>query len=89
MYVFSHMFINEWYLCGSILQKLIQVDASGEKGQVSGDRSGWETSEEPAPRKCIHRRNHHPHWNHLLHAGLRQVRGLGGKAEPTLTCSGL
>ena len=30
------MFINNWYLYGRILQKLMQVDASGEKSQVSG-----------------------------------------------------
>lgn len=72
VYVFAHKFLNKGYLCGGISQKLIQVDASGEMNQVSGDRSGWETSEEWVPGSGVQRRNCHQHWD------LRQARLLAG-----------
>ena len=43
MYVFVFMFTNKWDLCVRMSQKLILVDVSGEKSQVSGDRSEQET----------------------------------------------
>ena len=43
VYVFVFMFTNKWDLCVRMSQKLILVDVSGEKSQVSGDRSERET----------------------------------------------
>ena len=78
MYVFVFTFTNKWDLCVRMSQKLIPVDASVGKSQVSGNRSEWETSEELVPRRCVQRKNHCPHWNHLLQAGLP---GAGAQRE--------
>ena len=78
IYVFVFTFTNKWDLCVRMSQKLIPVDASGGKSQVSGDRSEWETSEELVPKRCVQRKNHRPHWNHLLQAGLP---GAGAQRE--------
>lgn len=79
------MFTNKWDLCVRMSQKLILVDASGEKSQVSGDRSERETSKElvprrcvRVPRRCVRRKNHRLRWNHLLQAGLP---GAGAQRE--------
>lgn len=65
VYAFAFKFLNKGHSYGGISLKLMQVDASGEMNQVSGDTSGWETSEEQVPGSGVQRKNCHQLWDFL------------------------